>query len=165
MQLAHEITTNLAAFPVFINFNRAPGKKLILEKHNFLVYTTKKHLNLTACHKGQRLFQLTTVYFTSLPSAQSNIHQRLNTLRRRPYGRHFQDDIFKCIFLNENVQISIKSSLKFVPWGPINNIPSLVEIMAWRRPQWVKLWWRAGHCYNATHWRSNHDEMYQISRR
>ena len=41
-------------------------------------------------------------------------------------GRHFPDDIFKCIFLNENVLISIKSSLKFVPNGQINNIPALV---------------------------------------
>ena len=43
-------------------------------------------------------------------------------------------DIFKCIFLNENVWISIKISLKFVPKGPINNIPALVQIMACRRP-------------------------------
>ena len=41
-------------------------------------------------------------------------------------GRHFPDDIFKCIFLNENVLISIKISLKFVPQGQINNIPPLV---------------------------------------
>ena len=31
------------------------------------------------------------------------------------------DNIFKCIFLNENVWISIKISLKFVLKGPINN--------------------------------------------
>ena len=37
-------------------------------------------------------------------------------------------------FGNENVRISIKFSLKFVPKGPINNIPALVQIMAWRRP-------------------------------
>ena len=49
-------------------------------------------------------------------------------------GCHFANDIFKCIFLNENVWISIKISLKFVPQGPINNIPALVQIMAWRRP-------------------------------
>ena len=53
----------------------------------------------------------------------------VNTLRPRPN----RDDIFKCIFLNENVWISIKISLKFVPKGPINNIPALVQIMAWRR--------------------------------
>ena len=58
----------------------------------------------------------------------------LNTLRPRQNGRHFADDIFKCIFLNEDVWISIKISLKFVPKGPINNIPALVQIMAWRRP-------------------------------
>ena len=38
----------------------------------------------------------------------------------------FPDDIFKCIFLNENVLILIKISLKFVPKGQINNIPPLV---------------------------------------
>ena len=38
----------------------------------------------------------------------------------------FPDDIFKCIFLNENVLISIKISLKCVPNGQINNIPALV---------------------------------------
>ena len=57
-----------------------------------------------------------------------------NPSRPRQNGRHFADDIFKCIFLNENVWISIKISLKFVPKGPINNIPALVQIMAWRRP-------------------------------
>ena len=45
-----------------------------------------------------------------------------------------QTTFFKCIFLNENVWIPIKISLKFVPKGPINNIPALVQIMAWRRP-------------------------------
>ena len=59
---------------------------------------------------------------------------KVNTLRPRQNGRHFADDIFKCIFLNENVSIAIKISLKFVPKGPISNIPSLVQIMAWRRP-------------------------------
>ena len=57
-----------------------------------------------------------------------------NTLRPRQNGQNFPDDIFKCIFVNENVWLSIKISLKFVPGGQINNIPSLVQIMAWRRP-------------------------------
>ena len=56
-----------------------------------------------------------------------------NTLRPRQNGRHFPDDIFKWIFLNENVWISINISLKFVPRGPINNIPTVVQVMAWRR--------------------------------
>ena len=57
----------------------------------------------------------------------------LNTLRPRQNDRHFPDDIFKCIFLFENVWIWIKISLKFVPKVRINNIPALVQIMAWRR--------------------------------
>ena len=44
-----------------------------------------------------------------------------------------QLDTFKRIFLND-VRIPIEISLKFVPEGPINNIPALVQIMAWRRP-------------------------------
>ena len=57
----------------------------------------------------------------------------LNTLRPRQNGRHFADVISKCIFLNENVWIPMKISLKFVHKGPINNIPALVQKMAWRR--------------------------------
>ena len=36
-------------------------------------------------------------------------------------------------FLEWKKYISIEISLKFVPKGPINNIPALVQIMAWRR--------------------------------
>ena len=58
----------------------------------------------------------------------------LNTLRLRLNGCHFADDTLKCIFFNENVWIPIEISSKFVPKGPIDNIPALVLIMAWRRP-------------------------------
>ena len=57
-----------------------------------------------------------------------------NSLRLRQNGRHSRDGIFKHIFLNENVWILIKISLTLVPKGPINNIPELVQIMAWRHP-------------------------------
>ena len=85
----------------------------------------------------------------------------INTLRPRQNGRHFADDVFKCIFLNENLWISLKIPLKRVPNVRINNIPAFVQIMAWcrsgdkplyepmivsllthisvTRPQWVKL--------------------------
>ena len=39
------------------------------------------------------------------------------------------DNIFKCIFLNEKHEYR----LKFIPKGPINNIPALVQIMVSRR--------------------------------
>ena len=55
-------------------------------------------------------------------------------MRPRQNGRLFANDTFKRIFLNQNIRISTKNSLKFVPTGLINNIPALVLIMAWRRP-------------------------------
>ena len=86
-------------------------------------------------------------------------------------------DIFKWIFVNKNVWISIRVSLKFVPKCQINNIPTLVQIMAWRRPgdkplsepmmvsllkhiyitrpQWVNLKWiwiSCTKCSNFIHW-------------
>ena len=61
-------------------------------------------------------------------------NELINSLRPRRNRRHFADDIFKCIFLNENVWIPSRISLKFVPKGPIDNIPAMVRIMAWRRP-------------------------------
>ena len=48
-------------------------------------------------------------------------------------GRHFADYICNCIFLIENVWISFKISLKFVPNVRIDNIPAWVQIMAWRQ--------------------------------
>ena len=65
--------------------------------------------------------------------AYSSWYQWLNTLRPRQNGRRFTD-VFKCIFLNENVCIMIKISLNFVPKGPINSVPALVQTMAWSRP-------------------------------
>ena len=59
---------------------------------------------------------------------------RVNILRPRQNGCHFADNSFKCIFFNENACISIEISLKFVPKGPIYNIPALVQIIAWHRP-------------------------------
>ena len=47
--------------------------------------------------------------------------------------RHFADDIFRCIIVNENLCILTKISLKFVHNGPIDNEPALVQVMAWRR--------------------------------
>ena len=53
-----------------------------------------------------------------------------------PPGRDyplFADDIFRYIFVNEKFRILVKISLNFVPEGPIDNEPALVQILAWRR--------------------------------
>ena len=97
----------------------------------------------------------------------------LNTLRQRQNGGHFPIDVYKCICLNENVWISLKISQKFVPKVPINNIPALLQIMAWHHsgdkplsepmmvsllmhicitpPQWVNVTYFAWHSHNLNH--------------
>ena len=63
-----------------------------------------------------------TVHYN--PGEKFNVS--FNTLRPRQDGRHFQMH-----FLEWNAWILITISLKFVPEGPINNIPPWVQIMAW----------------------------------
>ena len=57
----------------------------------------------------------------------------ITTLRPRQNGRYFPDDVFKRIFLNENIWNSLRILLKLVPKVPVNTVPALVEIMAWCR--------------------------------
>ena len=57
----------------------------------------------------------------------------INTLRLGQNGHRFPDDIFKCTFQKENVLNLNRISLKFVPKGQINDIPALVQTMAWHR--------------------------------
>ena len=45
----------------------------------------------------------------------------------------FADDIFKHIFVNENVKKLIQISLRFVPRCSFHDKSSLVSKMAWRR--------------------------------
>ena len=45
----------------------------------------------------------------------------------------FADELFKCIFPNENDRIPILSSLKLVPRSSVNNKSALVQVMAWRQ--------------------------------
>ena len=62
---------------------------------------------------------LTKRYFNSSPPGQKD--------------HHFADDVFRCIFVNENICIWIQISLKFVPERPFDNKSALVQIMAWCR--------------------------------
>ena len=81
--------------------------------------------------KFQIKMHLKMLYAKCLPFCSMAL---LLALRLRQNGHHFADDRLKCIFFNENVSISINISLKFDPKGPNNNIPALVQIMAWHRP-------------------------------
>ena len=57
-----------------------------------------------------------------------------NTVRPRQNGLRFEDNIFKGIFLDENVCCLINIPLNFILKGHINNISTLVQIMAWCWP-------------------------------
>ena len=58
----------------------------------------------------------------------------INTLRLRQNGWHVPDNIFKCIFFNKNVPVSLTILLKFYPNVQINNISALVQMIAWCQP-------------------------------
>ena len=59
----------------------------------------------------------------------------LNILRPKQNGRHFPNDIILNGFSwMKMYEFRLEFHwLKFVPKGPINNIPALVQIMAWHR--------------------------------
>ena len=60
----------------------------------------------------------------------------VDTLRPRLNGRHFPDDILRCINFPERkcMKSRLQFLFKFVPKGPINSIPALAQIMACRYP-------------------------------
>ena len=84
--------------------------------------------------QAEVVIQVQTGKEVDTTKGEAELNITLNALRPRQNGRHFADDTFKRIFMNENVRIFINISLKFVPKGLIKNIPALVQIMAWCRP-------------------------------
>ena len=78
-------------------------------------------------------FNVWSIFYLKHCIAVSNIVIYF-TMWPRQNGCHFPDNIFKCIFLNENVWIAIEISLKFVPKGQINSITALIQMTAWCRP-------------------------------
>ena len=114
----------------------------IWRRHHDFIYSSQGECHRTSLKVNQNLAQVVMAPIHSLnPSIyagpgllQIGDWGVFSTLRPRQDGRHFHNTIFKCIFSNENVHISIKISLKFVPKGPINNIPALDQTMAWCWP-------------------------------
>ena len=98
-----------------------------------IIYNIKRHDTLVLTSVGDMPTTSMSMLSESYTISRRSREGTINTLRPGWNEPQFADDIFKRIFFNENVWISIKISLKFVPKGPINNIPALVQIMAWRR--------------------------------
>ena len=71
-------------------------------------------------------------------SIDNNPHNWVSWRLEQPVNRLFVQqlvsDILKCILFNENIWSSLKISLKFVLKVRINNVPALVQKMAWHRP-------------------------------
>ena len=63
-----------------------------------------------------------------------NRDQSFNTLRPRQDGRHFPDTFSNAFSWIKMLKFPLTFTAVFSPKGPINNIPALVQIMAWRRP-------------------------------
>ena len=95
------------------------------ESFQCVTNSAKLYCIIIACLLNMVMIEYMHVYIFGI--------SHLNTLRPRQNGRHIAD-IFECNFLNGNVWISIRILLYFVPKGSIDNIPALVQIMAWRRP-------------------------------
>ena len=72
------------------------------------------------------------IWYRSIPMVVNKIFF-LNALRPRQYGRHFADDIFKDISLNENLQGLTTTALKCIPYDLISSMAALFQIMAWHR--------------------------------
>ena len=113
---------------------------IILHTH-FVFYYQKKYCFLLTCHwfffpTGP--IAINYLWFTSQTGTEwvtSNLRTYLSVTRplcvnsspRRQNGRHFDEkNILRRMFVNEKLNILVKYLLKFVPKGPIDNIPPLV---------------------------------------
>ena len=96
------------------------------------IYTYWNAVYMNTCNKSSSKPQKQTM--TIIHHYTSTGQYLLTHSSPKQNGCNFEEDIFKYIFLNENVWISINISLKFVPKGQINNDPAFVQIMACRRP-------------------------------
>ena len=131
------------------DLNEIYWQRNLMTKDNLTIWCSEQHAltpSQSACLYHKCAYNIYIyIYMTSSKrndsstASQISVHKHylyycfIKTLRPKQNGRHFRDDICKCIFLNESIWMSIEISLKFVPKGPINNIPALVQIMAWRR--------------------------------
>ena len=90
-----------------------------------MIAKDKRAIILHVCRKQHGISRLKT---------DKEVSIKYTCIQLTHWGRDKMADIFQSIFLNENVWILIKISLKFISKDPINNIPALVQITTWRRP-------------------------------
>ena len=104
----------------------------------FCVMNSVIRVHLQICNTKHRiewgmLFTFTKLRYRGRNSFQLVTYNIVNSSPPGQNGRHFADDLFRCIFVNEHFRILNKITLKFVPSGLIDNNSALLWIMAWRR--------------------------------
>ena len=101
---------------IVCNINEVDKLRLLTKPQNTYLCEYGRDLNVNLLRRGNKTTS------TSCFMIYIAILIWFNTLRPRQNDRHFPDGIFKWIFLNGNVSISINISLKFVQKGVINNM-------------------------------------------
>ena len=94
-----------------------------LQSGPFLYYLEKGDRDISGVHGRVNSKLLKDKFY---PFKHLRPRQKMPPFRRRHFQMHFLE--------NEDVCISLKISLKFVPKVRINYIPAWVRIMAWRQP-------------------------------
>ena len=165
VQFAHQ-SCRMLFLPVYLKLSSAVSNYMGI--HFFCKINGATTICLVLCVstgvvQGHRYRVYTFIYASVLSAQEEDNHSgKISCYYKRGRDKMDTDDIFNHIFLNENILTLIEISLKIVPKGPINNIPALVQIMAWRRtgdkplsepmmvrlqthiwvtrPQWVNTW-------------------------
>ena len=122
------VTTSM---PIFVSNTKRPLK---------FSYHCVVYIQLEKWHSKLVKYKWTELTFLSF---NSSVLYAISTLRLRQNVCHFADDVFKCIFLNENFWISNNMSMKCVSQGLIDNI-SLIQVVAWchqATSHYLNQWW------------------------
>ena len=98
-----------------------PGVKSVLQNSQYLVSHLYYGIILQKYYMRYLIWHIHVCIIVPADGSATT-----NTLRPGQNCHHFADNIFKCIFVNENIWISLQFLMKFVSTVRINNIPALV---------------------------------------
>ena len=117
------------------HFEENPFKCIFIQNIFIFIEISMKFVPVSNgwCQAGDKKLPEHTEAQTRSPPFRSQHYQMHFLEWKSKNGCHFEDDILNSILFNENVSISIEISL-VCSQGPIDNMPTFVQIMAWCRP-------------------------------